>query len=59
MKALEFINSRRSDLEIRANFLLQIQKYTKRKKSTLTQQVVQRSEDWTQSLTSLRMYKNF
>ena len=46
LKALEFVNSRRPDLEIRANFLLQLQKYTKRKK-------VKRSEDWDQNLRNI------
>lgn len=35
MKTLEFVNSRRPDLEIRANFLHQLQQYTKRSKTTI------------------------
>jgi len=35
LKTLEFVNSRRPDLEARANFLNQLQVYTKRSKTTI------------------------
>jgi len=35
LKTLEFVNSRRPDLEVRANFLNQLQVYTKRSKTII------------------------
>ena len=37
LKTLEFVNSRRPDLEIRANFLNQLQVYTKRSKTLIAE----------------------
>ena len=66
LKTLEFINSRRPDLEIRANFLQQLQQYTRRSKTTVNYKDgkrskktrTQRSEDWYSNMTSLAMYKD-
>lgn len=65
MKTLEFINSRRPDLEIRANFLQQVQQYTKRAITFLNfkdrvkplRKKVERTEEWNQLLSDLPMYK--
>ena len=56
LKTLEFINSRRPDLEIRANFLQQLQTYTKRKLMPKTKKRYQRSEEWTETILDLPMY---
>jgi protein-tyrosine phosphatase len=53
LKSLEFVNSRRPDLEIRANFLQQLQSYTKRVVDGVTGKRVQRSEEWNQVIVQL------
>jgi protein-tyrosine phosphatase len=50
LKSLEFVNSRRPDLEIRANFLQQLQSYTKRLIDPTTGIRVARSEEWSEGL---------
>eukprot|EP00356_Strombidium_inclinatum_P000093 CAMPEP_0170510612 /NCGR_PEP_ID=MMETSP0208-20121228/65861_1 /TAXON_ID=197538 /ORGANISM="Strombidium inclinatum, Strain S3" /LENGTH=237 /DNA_ID=CAMNT_0010794091 /DNA_START=54 /DNA_END=767 /DNA_ORIENTATION=- len=56
LKTLEYINSRRPDLEIRANFLQQLQQYTKRKQIPGSKRRLQRSDEWQQTMLSLPMY---
>jgi protein-tyrosine phosphatase len=53
MKTLEFISSRRPDLEMRANFLAQIQKYVKRKRCFKTGRILTRSDDWESNLATI------
>jgi hypothetical protein len=83
LKTLEFVNSRRPDLEIRANFLNQLQVYTKRSKMLIKENKdedlpdsaddsgsnqpkskspgkltkVERTEEFTDQINSLKMYK--
>ena len=57
LKSLEFVNSRRPDLEVRANFLQQLQSYTKRKMDAKTGKKLLRSEEWEETMQDLDDYK--
>ena len=57
LKTLEYVNSRRPDLEIRANFLQQLQAYTKRRKTPQNEKMP-RTEEWSETLITLEENKS-